>query len=308
MTRFSRELLNDCNIRRTKKQKANFRKKMVDKFYASGYSAFEERYGLLSNRINLIIGVPENADIIFAANYTTKPTLIFKNYIFPKNKKLQNLYRFIILSLMSIIALFAEHFYFLLTKNAMDSFFSFLVLMVAMLFYCFFGPSFKGANDNTSSVVAICEAILALSPEEIKRRKISFVFFDNPSFLKCAEKAYISRHRKEQTVINLSTIGQGNHLLFMCSKALRADDKLTEKLISCIENHKEKANFVTQMENTSFRKYANVFPKSMYISSFFQTKKGLLYSKNSRTIWDNSADETNIELIARFILNATKKV
>lgn len=284
MRRFSKELLADFNIRRTIKQKNNFYKKICDKFYDSGYEVFEERK--FSGR-NIYIGDIKKADIIFAARYDTKPTLPFKNFIFPKNKKLTYFYYFLVFSVMNIISLFLEYCYFWITESMNGSLICYFISMAIMLLWYVFGFSFSGADDNTSSVMALCESILSFSPEVLKKKNVAFVFFDK-SF------------KTDKTVIELTKIGVGNNILFMCSKELRDDNALTDKLISYIENHENKANNVTILEKTS---YKSRFDKTMLVSSFLSTKKGLLYSKNSRTLWDNKIDETNIELISKFITN-----
>lgn len=284
MLRFTKEIFSSFNIRRTILQKNKFFKKMGDKFYDSGYEVYEDRK-LLSK--DLIIGDIKNADIIFAARYDTKPTLLFENFIFPKSKPKTYLYLFFIFSVMNLIALFSEYFYFWITESQKGSLICYFITMGIMLLYTLFGFSFKGADDNTSSVMALCESILSFSPEKLKKKKVAFVFYDR--FFK-----------SDKTVIELSKIGNGDNLLFMCSEELRKDEELTDTLISCIENNEKKANTVTSLEKTTYRSFSS---KTMIVSSFFENKKGVLYSKNSRTLWDNTVDETNIALISEFIKN-----
>lgn len=284
MLRFTKEIFDLFNIRRTPAGKKKFFKKMGDKFYDSGYEVYEDRK-LFSK--DLIIGDIKKADIIFAARYDTKPTLLFKNYIFPKSKSKTYLYCFLVFSVLNLIALFFEYFYFWITESQSGSLMCYFITMAFFLLYLLFGFSFKGADDNTSSVMALCESILAFGPQELKRKKVAFVFYDR--FFK-----------SDKTVIELKKIGNGDILLFMCSEELRKDEKLTDRLIFCIENNEKKANTVTSLEKTVYKSLSS---KTMIISSFFQNKKGVLYSKNSRTLWDNTVDETNIALISEFIKN-----
>ena len=88
MTKFSRRILESCCRRRTARQRADFRARMTELFYESGYPLREERYGLLdvetmkevvkrpvamASNLHDAIFLPETLDLHFAYANATQP-------------------------------------------------------------------------------------------------------------------------------------------------------------------------------------------------------------------------------------------
>ena len=69
-------------VRKGKKQRAAFRTWAAALARENGYSAHEEKGSL--GAVNLVIGNPETAKVVFTAHYDTCAVLPFPNFITPK--------------------------------------------------------------------------------------------------------------------------------------------------------------------------------------------------------------------------------
>ena len=92
MTELSREILRDWQIRKTKAQKLRF-----IEFMQSRLPGLTVEEGGWPKCRNLVLGDPENADVIFTAHYDTCARLPFPNFITPKNLLIYLLYQLLIL-------------------------------------------------------------------------------------------------------------------------------------------------------------------------------------------------------------------
>ena len=87
MTELSREILRDWQIRKTKAQKLRF-----IEFMQSRLPGLTVEEGGWPRCRNLVLGDPENADVVFTAHYDTCARLPFPNFITPKNLLIYLLY------------------------------------------------------------------------------------------------------------------------------------------------------------------------------------------------------------------------
>ena len=92
MTELSQEILRDWQIRKTKAQKLRF-----IEFLQSRLPGLAVEEGGWPRCRNLVLGDPENADVIFTAHYDTCARLPFPNFITPKNLLIYLLYQLLIL-------------------------------------------------------------------------------------------------------------------------------------------------------------------------------------------------------------------
>ena len=92
MTELSREILRDWQIRKTKAQKLRF-----IEFLQSRLPGLAVEEGGWPRCRNLVLGDPENADVIFTAHYDTCARLPFPNFVTPNNLLIYLLYQFLIL-------------------------------------------------------------------------------------------------------------------------------------------------------------------------------------------------------------------
>jgi len=92
MTELSREILENYQVRKTKKQKKNF-----IAFLQTHISTLQvQEMGLPKSR-NLVIGDPESAKVILGAHYDTCARLPYPNFITPKKPVISILYSILVI-------------------------------------------------------------------------------------------------------------------------------------------------------------------------------------------------------------------
>ena len=122
MTRFSQEILEKWQVRKTRRQKAAFRRRLTDKLSAAGYPVFEERHGLTSGTVNVVVGDADRADLLFTAHYDTCAVLPFPNFIAPRNLFVSVLYQLFLVLLLVALSICVQQMVFWITKSGEASF------------------------------------------------------------------------------------------------------------------------------------------------------------------------------------------
>ncbi len=213
MTELSREILRDWQVRKTKAQKQRF-----IEFLQSRLPGLTAEEGGWPHCRNIVLGDPDNADVIFTAHYDTCARLPFPNFITPKNLLIYLLYQLLIL-----IPFFASAGLLAWGLIKLGAFAPLAIMLgwfavFALILYVFiFGPANPHTvNDNTSGVVTLCELITALSEEE--RARCAFVFFDHEETGLFGSAFFHSRHKKNmkgRLVINFDCVSDGDHILIV---------------------------------------------------------------------------------------------
>ena len=85
MTPLSHKIIEEYMVRKTGKQKKAFRDMLIAELQAQGLDAREEKGKDLFGSVNVVVGDPDNAHMIFGAHYDTCPRLPFPNFITPRN-------------------------------------------------------------------------------------------------------------------------------------------------------------------------------------------------------------------------------
>ena len=191
MTELSREILRDWQIRKTKAQKLRF-----IEFLQSRLPGLAVEEGGWPRCRNLVLGDPENADVIFTAHYDTCARLPFPNFVTPNNLLIYLLYQLLILlPFFAAAGLLAWGLVSLGVYAPLAMMLSWFAALVLILYVFLFGPANPHTvNDNTSGVVMLCELIAALSEEE--RSRCAFVFFDHEETGLFGSAYFRSQHKK----------------------------------------------------------------------------------------------------------------
>ena len=215
MTELSREILRDWQIRKTKAQKTRF-----IEFLQSRLPELRVEQGGKPLCRNLVLGDPENADVVFTAHYDTCARLPFPNFITPKNFLLYLLYQLLIILPFFAIGGLLGFALIRLGVYAPGAMMLGWLLAMALLFYVFFfGPPNKHtANDNTSGVVTLCELYDALSEEE--KARCALVFFDHEESGLFGSAFFASKHKKamkDKLLVNFDCVSDGDHILVVQS-------------------------------------------------------------------------------------------
>lgn len=301
MTTISQQILENHQVRNTRKQKSEFIKFMVKQFPELTIDP-----GYHSSSRNLVLGNIETAKLIFTAHYDTPRRLLHPTLSFPKNRYLNIIYWVVLAAVVIPVMLPLFVFFFLITNNYCHSILSTLVLGAAPLAAFFAGltPNTNNANDNTSGIIALCELYATLNEHE--RSQVAFVFFDNEERGLVGSKLFKALHPDvdldNTLLINFDCVSDGNHVLFVLNKNANARfRKLFEKIFT---------------PDTKRKTYINARSKTVHISSdhkSFDTgvgittlhkRCGLLYLPRIHTAQDTVFEFDNIE----YLVNGSKSI
>ncbi len=294
MNMVTKEMLANYQIRRgeTKDAFIDFVCKKIP-----GFKIDEAKY--ICNNKNLIYGNVEDAEVIITAHYDTCANSIYGNVSFPKNRL-----PFVLLMIFSyILGLIIGHVIGIIGNNVI------LIITIFVIVYLFlikpiFGRSNENNyNDNTSGVVAVINLIQDY-PELIDK-KVAFVLFDNEEYGLLGSRAFKRKYMdtvKNQLIINMDCISDGDYILVICSK--QAKEKYSNEINNSFVTDGKKQMIIEDSKKCYYPSDHKIFPIHIGIGSFNKTKRfNLLYLNKIHTNKDIVFDEINIELINKCIVN-----
>ena len=299
MNEISCKILDYYQVRKTKKQKEEFRKYIIHELNQYGYCPRIQNKGINNN---IIIGNMEKAKIFCTAHYDTQAVLPFPNLIVPNN-----LFGLILSQLAIIICVliliflinivFIKLFVWTGLFNGFElsiaSSISWLIIIIWMLF----GKANKHtANDNTSGVVTIIESAIKL-PEDF-RDEISFVLFDNEELGLLGSAAFAKEYKeyiKNKLIINFDCVSDANDIFFFPTKQIKNDQSKHEVIIKTFAS----TNYINVHMNKGFGFYPSDNFNFKYAYGICSLKKGLFYYLDRiHTSRDIIFNEENIELLS----------
>lgn len=298
MSDIRREILEHYQVRNTKKQKNAFLAFAVSALERQGYTPKVET---IKRNQNLIVGNPETADVMFTAHYDTCTVLFFPNFIIPNS-----LLGFILSQVLLVVIVLALFFGTILLVGmafpSVNRMLLFWGLYLLLLGWALFGkPNPHTANDNTSGVVTVLEAALAM-PKEYRER-VCFVLFDNEEKGLLGSSAFAKRHktvRNEGLIVNFDCVSDGDLLVFFPTKAMKKQAEVME-LIPC--------NFLGQdgkqvQVNSGFGMYPsdNMSFKQAFGVCALKQGKVFDYMDRIHTVKDTVFDQQNIDILVEGIL------
>lgn len=299
MNEISCKILDYYQVRKTKKQKEEFRKYIIHELNQYGYCPRIQNKGINNN---IIIGNMEKAKIFCTAHYDTQAVLPFPNLIVPNN-----LFGLILSQLAIIICVliliflinivFIKLFVWTGLFNGFElsiaSSISWLIIIIWMLF----GKANKHtANDNTSGVVTIIESAIKL-PEDF-RDEVCFVLFDNEELGLLGSAAFAKEYKKyikNKLIINFDCVSDGNDIFFFQTKQIKNDQSKHEVIIKTFAS----TNYINVHMNKGFGFYPSDNFNFKYAYGVCSLKKGLFYYLDRiHTSRDIIFNEENIELLS----------
>ena len=302
MTDCSKEIFEKYQVRKTSRQKSDFRSYLMKHCESEGYGARVERGSFGVN--NVIVGDPDSAKVIFVAHYDTCPRLPFPNFITPKSTVLYLISQLLLVSVFMflptiIISVLASAVTLYISGNEelaliVRSFSSSAVLWASViLMLC--GPANKHtANDNTSGVITLVELMHAL-PEQL-RQHAAFVFFDLEESGLLGSSDFAKKHRKiakETLVINFDCVSDGEYALF----ALRSGAGEYAELL-------ESSYFPTDGITVDVAKRGTVYPSDQLafkcgvgVAFLKKSKHGIVYMDRIHTNRDVIFREENVSFL-----------
>lgn len=252
MTPLSQKILTDYQVRKTKKQKQNFRDWLCGELKNLGYESRIES-GNFSR--NILVGDPEKAKVLFTAHYDTPPILPFPNFITPRNLLWYLLYQILIVLPIFVLAAGAEVVVMLLWEFVIGAdcpmwlaIGTMYAVLLFFLWWIYAGPANKHTvNDNTSGTLTLVEIAQAL-PTEL-RDKVCFVFFDNEEKGLLGSSAFAGKHKdvkKNALVVNFDCVSDGDYIQFFPTKAVKKEADVLSALESAYLSTTEKATEVVR--------------------------------------------------------------
>ena len=291
MQELTRKILEDYQVRKTKKQKTAFIEFIKRELPEADIQI--EQGGLCKSR-NIVIGDVEKAEYVLGAHYDTQPVLPFPNFLTPKNMFIYLLYVLAMVAGFSIIVAAVSWVVGYLTKDSLLALIAGDGVLFVLLALMLFGKANQHtANDNTSGVITLIEAY---NIEEI-RSKAAFVFFDHEEIGLFGSMYFAKKHKKtmkDKLLINFDCVSDGDTIILIQSKhAKKYEDRIKAAFVS----NGTKTALVTDSSNTLYPSDQANFKCSVGVAAFKKNKLFGYYLDKIHTKKDTAFDERNIEFI-----------
>lgn len=303
MTPLSNKILQDYQVRKTKKQKSAFIRLLQQHF-----PALSVQKGGFPNSRNLIIGDVESAKVLLCAHYDTCAQLPFPNFIAPKNPLLSLFYGIAIMLPMIPAVFLMRWLMHFLTNNSFILHLLSPAVCFLYLFLLFAGPANQHtANDNTSGVITLCELLQVLSPE--MKTKAAFVFFDNEESGLIGSSYFRSKYKKQvkdKLVINFDCVSDGDYILLSASKAAR--NAYGDLLKDAFQPAENKTILFVNAEKTYYPSDQSGFRKAIAVAALKKKRFIGYYMDRIHTSRDTVFQKENIKLLCDSILRLLKKI
>lgn len=309
----SQTLLKRWQVRKTKTQKQAFETFLLSALHEAGYQdARAEECGALITSRNLIAGNPDAAKVIFTAHYDTCAVLPVPNYITPTNVPLWLFYQLLLVLAMFFAATAAAALTWLLpfSENALYllSTAVFVGLLLFMAGWMVAGKaSTHTANDNTSGVIALLEAALAL-PEE-RRGEVAFVWFDNEEAGLFGSSSFAAKHKaaaQKTLLVNFDCVSDGDTLFVVLPHRMKDEDLTDVVRASFMPGGKKEALFPTTRK-AFYPSDQLLFKRGIGVAALKRGKIGL-YMDRIHTKYDTAFDEENIACCADAMLRLAERL
>lgn len=295
MLNISNMILNNCLIRKTRKQKTAFIDIIRLACEEEEIPVCVEQGGLLKSR-NIIIGNVDTAKLIVGAHYDTPLELVFPNYLIPNSRLVRLLYH-LTTSIITILLYcgILPIIVYLTTRNLNYSLWLFIFLDILFVICLKLGigrANRHNTNDNTSGVITLLEIIFSKS--KIDFNNVSFVFFDNEEKGLIGSSIFKKMHKKQMEanlLINFDCVAEGDTFLVAQNKLLFQD--VLEK---SYKDMGEKNFVFSNAKKSHIASDQRKYPNGVGITALKKSKLGL-YMDKIHTYRDNAFDESNIKIL-----------
>ena len=306
MTEHAKTLLERFPIRKSKAQKAAFRDWLCQTLQAAGYDPTVEESRGLSASHNVVAGDPDRAEVVVTAHYDTCAVLPIPNLITPRNPVAFLAYQLLAAAIMVVLAVGAE----VLVLRLFDPpvWVALAVVYAVLIFIIWWMMAGKAnrhnVNDNTSGVITLLETALAL-PQEARPR-VAFVFFDNEEKGLLGSAAFYKKHKGamgDKLLLNFDCVGDGDHILFFPSKALRKDGACLSALEAAFPSEGSKEVTVCAKGFAVYPSDQKHFPKGVGVAALHKAPVVGYWLGRIHTARDTVLDEGNLTLLVKGLLN-----
>lgn len=294
------DVLEAFPVRKTKAQKAAFRRETAALASGWGYPVTEEKGSFGVH--NLVIGDPEEAKYLVTAHYDTCARLPFPNLITPCDPWPFLAYQLLVAAVI-VVPAFLVSFLWAFAGGSpwMGALLTYLTIFGTLLLMLIGPANRSNANDNTSGVVTVLE--IARNLPENQRKQVCFVLFDLEEAGLLGSSAYRKAHKKavqHQLVLNLDCVGEGDHIRLFPTKALKKHREKGNALEMLTGTYGEKNIRLVDKGFAVYPSDQQMFPYGVGICSLNQSKWGL-YLGRIHTPRDTILDESNVNLLCAAI-------
>ncbi len=303
MTELSNIILDEYQVRKTKKQKTRFITLMKNHF-----PELQIQEGGFPKNRNLILGDVKQANVILSAHYDTCARLPFPNLITPKNILVYLLYSLLIIVPYILIGLGINIIIAQLTPNILINEIVTLLFYVLVLYFLFAGPANKHtANDNTSGVITLCEIYQAMTPKQ--RAKTAVIFFDNEELGILGSGYFRSVYKKEmkdKLLINYDCVSDGDHIMIGISK--KARPRYWDCFVDSFIGTGEKQVLIEKAEKLLYPSDQSNFKCTAAVAALNKNKLFGYYMSRIHTGRDTVFDQKNIALLKASTISLIDKL
>lgn len=295
------DVLRQFPVRKSKKQKQAFRDSVCQYAQGLGYPTRIEKGSMGCH--NVLIGDPQKAKYLITAHYDTCARLPFPNLITPCNFWLFFLYQIAITVLLFALPLVPAIIAGLLGAGGEIAYLVWYYALIAELILMYVGPANpSNANDNTSGVVAVLD-IAANLPEKL-RSEVCFVLFDLEEAGLIGSSSYRAAHKKEvkdQLILNLDCVGEGDEILLFPSKKVRKRENWMQILRKQSQSVGAKQISLRERGFSFYPSDQSNFPYGVGIAAMRRSRLGL-YLGRIHTPRDTILDEENVKLLRESLI------
>ncbi len=310
------EILLKYEIRKSNKEKTAFIDYIKERLAKAGYDPekdikIEEKGKGLAKSRNIVVGNPEEAEVLFGGHYDTCAWMPFPNFMAPTSPVLFWGYQILLLIMMVIPpALIAFLVGFIFNSGAV-AYFIFLIALIALVIQLMVGFRNKHtANDNTSGIITLTH-ILENLPEE-HRGKVCVIYFDNEEKGLLGSAFFFYKHKKQvkdKMLINFDCVGEGDNIVTMANGASRKDAKY-QLFVDAFEKSEEGAGVKYHCRKMKFMMFpsdqAN-FRKGIGVCSLKDSPIGM-YVARIHTYFDTKCRKENIAYLTKSIVAFVEKL
>lgn len=293
MTELSREVFENYQVRKTKKQKQAF----IDLLQMHIPHLQVQEKGLPKCK-NLVVGDPETAKVILGAHYDTCARLPFPNFITPKRPLISILYSILIVVPPLLLVLLVNALSSLVIHDPQLTYWISLGIYFLFILMLLAGPANKHtANDNTSGVITLIEIYHQLSPQQ--RSQVCFVFFDNEEQGLLGSGHFRHKYKKamrQKLLINYDCVSDGDHFLLGISK--KANQKYHVPLARSFTSTESKQVLMENLKKVYYPSDQAGFPMAIAVAALKYKKTIGYYMDRIHTRKDTQFDEGNIAYLA----------
>jgi len=301
------DVLQEFPVRKTKKQKAAFRRAVMEYAHSLGYVCKEEKGSC--GAVNLLIGDTDHAKILVTAHYDTCAAMPIPNFITPCNLPIYLLYQLAITVVFIAAAGLIGGCLGALVSNSFLAVLISEVVFFGLLALLILGPANKqNVNDNTSGVVAVLQTAMAASEEQ--RKTVAFVLFDLEEAGLLGSAAYRKVHRKasaEQLILNADCVGDGTELMMVPTKKLKKQPEKISRLQRLCPQEGDRLLYVKDRGFAFYPSDQANFPYGLGIAAFHRKPILGLYLSRIHTKRDTVLEENNIALLCDFFLRVAEE-